>query len=238
MILKCENICFSYKNERVLENINFMLHDKDFLAVIGPNGGGKSTLCKIVVGLLKPSDGKLHFDNACKVGYVPQETSLNKNFVINALDVVLMGFLEVKLFGNRLYKHKKQALEIMETLGIAHLASHSIGGLSGGQRQRVLIARALCAKPSLLVLDEPTASVDAKTQNDIYSLLKEYASHSAVMVVSHDSSILSYAHNALYVRKESFMHSLNKSNSLPKGEHYCEVEFFEAFNSHRFCMDK
>ena len=209
-MLVCENLNFKYDKELVLENINFTLKQGDFLAIIGPNGGGKSTLAKILLHLLKPTSGVINYPNVTLfnknslIGYTPQDTSINKDFAIQAFDVVLMGFLEKRTFGYRITKQDKQeALNIMKKLGIDNLRSRKIGDLSGGQRQRVLIARALCGNPKLLILDEPTSNIDLPTQQEIYKLLKEINSSYTIIVITHDiSNLLTYASDVLFVNKE------------------------------------
>ena len=209
-ILVCENLNFKYDKELVLENINFTLKFGDFLAIIGPNGGGKSTLAKILLNLLKPTSGRIKypkidlFNKDSLIGYTPQDTSINKDFTIQAFDVVLMGFLEKRFFGYKLTKqNKKEALEIMEKLNIHHIKNRKIGDLSGGQRQRVLIARALCGNPKLLIFDEPTSNIDLPTREEIYKLLKEINSNHTIIVITHDiSNLLEYASDVLFINKE------------------------------------
>lgn len=209
-ILICENLSFKYDKDLVLENINFTLRQGDFLSIIGPNGGGKSTLAKILLHLLKPTSGSIKYPNVTLfnknslIGYTPQDTSINKDFTIQAFDVVLMGFLDRKAFGYKITKGDKQeAFNIMKKLGVDNIKFRKIGDLSGGQRQRVLIARALCGSPKLLIFDEPTSNIDLPTQQEIYKLLKEINSNYTIIVITHDiSNLLKYANNVLFVNKE------------------------------------
>lgn len=208
-ILKCENLGFSYDKEPVLENINFEIESGDFLALIGPNGGGKSTLAKLLLGLLKPTRGEISypspnlFSQNSLIGYTPQDTSINKDFPIQALDVVFMGFLERRGLGYKITKSNiAEANEILEKLGISHLRGRKISDLSGGQRQRVLIARALCGAPRLLILDEPTSNIDLPTQKEIYALLKNINTKHTIIVISHDiSTLLECANKVLFVNR-------------------------------------
>ncbi|RAX54761.1 ABC transporter [Helicobacter sp. 16-1353] len=235
-MLVCENINFRYDKDLVLENINFSVNEGDFLALIGPNGGGKSTLAKILLRLLKPSDGKIKYPNVTLfnknslIGYTPQDTSINKDFPIQAIDVVLMGFLEKKKFGYKISKNdKKEAINIMEKLGIENLKFRKIGDLSGGQRQRVLIARALCGNPKLLIFDEPTSNIDMPTQKEIYKLLKQINANHTIIVISHDISILlECASDVLFVNKELISHKLVKNNLSIDG-HFCEIEAINQY---------
>lgn len=232
-LLSCRGIGFAYAKESVLREVDLELEKGEFCAIIGPNGGGKSTLGKIIVGLLEPRSGEVRFLGKKRrslglIGYVPQDTSLNKEFPIRAIDVVLMGFLPHRGISEA---QRARALEALEALGIKELAYRRIGDLSGGQRQRVLIARALVGEPELLVLDEPTASIDAPTQKEIYQLLKEQSQQRGVIVISHDVSLLmGYATKALYINREGVMHTLEEiRHALPSEGHWCEVEFLHAF---------
>ncbi|MDD6055826.1 MAG: metal ABC transporter ATP-binding protein [Helicobacter sp.] len=225
-IIEFKKVNFSFTKDKILCNINWTIKEGDFWALIGPNGGGKSTLAKLLVGLLKPSSGEILRDNALKIGFVPQNTFLNRDFPITALDVVLMGFLKPKFFSGFLPKEAKSiALEILNKLSLKDSAYKKIGELSGGQRQRVLIARALCGNPNLLVLDEPTASVDKRSQKEIYELLQEINKEKTIIIISHDVSVLlGYAKKVLHINKEIIVHNLPTINLESKDEHFCEVE--------------
>lgn len=235
-ILICKDICFGYDKDIVLESVNLTLKNGDFIGFVGPNGGGKSTLAKILLGILKPTSGEIIFPNVTlfnknsNIGYTPQDTNINKNFPITALDVVLMGFLEHKSFGYKPSKmHKDSALEIMQKLGIEHLANHKIGALSGGQLQRVLIARALCGEPKLLILDEPTSNIDLPTQKEIYTLLKQININHTIIVISHDISILLECANEVFcVNRQVTSHKMLKGNFDFEG-HFCEIEAINQY---------
>lgn len=209
IILKLQNISFKYGNNIVLKNISFDVRKGDFIALIGPNGGGKTTLAKIILGLLKQNSGEIIYPNVTLfnknslIGYTSQETNINKDFPIQAFDVVLMGFLRSKIFGYKITKTDKiQAQKIMEILKIDSLKYRKISDLSGGQRQRVMIARALCGTPKLLIFDEPTANIDMPTQKEIYQLLKQINLNHTIILISHDISILEYASKVLFVNCE------------------------------------
>ena len=178
-LINISNLFYKYHKTDVLENINLTIKDDDFLAIIGPNGGGKSTLLKLILGLLTPQDGKIEKKiKNNQVGYVPQNTNLNIDFPITALEIVLMGHVSSK---KRLFGYSKEdiscAMASLSKVSMADFANSKIGDLSGGQRQRVFIARALCSNPKIMLLDEPTASIDVKGQREIYELLKELINH-------------------------------------------------------------
>lgn len=187
---------FSYNGEPVLSDINLTIREHDFMAVIGPNGGGKSTLLRLILGLLKPDKGKIRVlgerpgKHSQALGYVPQNIHINDHFPITALDVVLMGCLGTGgRFGQSRRTRKeceKDGLSTLERLGMADHVRKKIGELSGGQRQRVFIARSLMTQPRLLFLDEPTASIDSRGQADFLNLLETLNKDVAIVVVTHD----------------------------------------------------
>lgn len=197
-IIRIENLDFAYNGQAVLEKVNLDVYEGDFIAMIGPNGGGKTTLLKLMLGLLKPIQGSVRVlgqtprQVSHQIGYVPQDVNINRRFPITALDVVLMGKLAP---GRRWSKNRHQdridALEALDRIDMAEYAQRRIGELSGGQRQRVFIARALVTRPRLLLLDEPTASIDSKGQNDFYRLLKRLNQEVSIIVVSHDLLVVS-----------------------------------------------
>ena len=242
-ILNIKELSYSYQgNFKVLENINLTIQDDDFLAIIGPNGGGKSTLLKLILGLLKPQSGVItkNIKNEL-IGYVPQNTNLNLDFPITALEVVLMGHIGGK---KKLFGYNKEdiscAMHSLEKVGMQEFANRKIGDLSGGQRQRVFIARALCSNPQVMLLDEPTASIDVKGQNEIYELLKELNKSICIVVVSHDISILlNYAKNVAHVNKNIVYHRLEniQKNINTTDEHLCEVELLSALGKTQVCCD-
>lgn len=243
--IEVRNLLFSYRDEMIFKDINFSIKKGEFLALIGPNGGGKSTLMKLLIGLLKPSAGEITIDNKIpssiysKIGYVPQNTNINLNFPITSLEVVLMGHSCKKrsLFGYS--KHEIEcAKSSLELLGISDKSNCKVGNLSGGERQKVFIARALCNKNTeILFLDEPTANIDISTQGQIYEILKDLNRELTIVVVSHDISIiLDYASKVGYVNRSFVMHdapSINKESLLSrlgiKGEHICEVDILRGY---------
>lgn len=226
-LLQVSNLCFCYGRERVLDDVNLVLNPHEFVAIIGPNGGGKSTFAKLLVGLLTPHIGNIAYTpKDARIGYVAQNTMEHLDFPISAYEVVMMGFLH-KGFFVATREQKAYAMEVMESLGIAHLAKRKIGHLSGGERQRVFIARALCAKPHILILDEPTASVDVKGQEDIFEILKTLSARMSIMVISHDiSSILRYAHKVVYINKTAVLHDVPDVKFIESSAHFCEIDLF------------
>ncbi len=239
-VLSIENLDYSYGKDKVLENINLSVEQNDFLAIIGPNGGGKSTLLKAIIGINPVSYGKISVLNSnpseslSKIGYVPQNTNVNIDFPIQVIEIVLMGHVGEKrpLFG---YGEDETlcALGALAQVGMKEFANQKIGSLSGGQRQRVMIARALCAHPEILILDEPTSNIDVEGQKQIYDLLKELNQNITVVVVTHDISvILGYASKVAHINKHLTMHDIKDEKQLHKDdEHFCEVELLQMLNS-------
>lgn len=242
-VIEIKDLSFAYDKQLILEDINLKVEKRDFLAIIGPNGGGKSTLLKLILGInpLKKGSisvlGKKPSQSLTQIGYVPQNTNINTDFPIKVIEVVMMGHVEGKrpLFGYG--KHEVEcAMGALEQVGMAEFAQTKIGALSGGQRQRIMIARALCAHPQILILDEPTSSIDITGQREIYDLLKVLNEYITVIVVSHDISvILEYANKAAHVNKNLSYHDISDKGSTfhkhGNDEHFCEIELLQMLGS-------
>ena len=242
-VVEISNLSFAYDKQIILEDINLSVKEKDFLAIIGPNGGGKSTLLKLILGINKSKKGTIQVlgttpqNSLRKIGYVPQNTNVNVDFPIKVIEVVMMGHVEGKrpLFGYG--EHEKLcAMGALEQVGMAEYANTKIGSLSGGQRQRVMIARALCAHPEILILDEPTSSIDVAGQREIYELLKTLNDHITIIVVSHDISvILEYANTAAHINRNLSYHDISDKKSTfhthGNEDHFCEIELLQMLGS-------
>jgi zinc transport system ATP-binding protein len=249
-IVQIKNVSFGYDKQKVLEDINLTVNEKDFLAIIGPNGGGKSTLLKLILGInpLQSGDIKIYNQlpskNLSHIGYVPQNTNINTNFPIRVIDVVMMGHVNHEKKQNLQWwkrcftiGYSKEdmscAMGSLAKVGMEKFADKKIGSLSGGQRQRVMIARALCANPKILLLDEPTSSIDVDGQKQIYDLLKELNRYITVIVVSHDISvILKYASKVAHINKILTFHNVDFTTTIkPDGGHFCEVEMLQMLGN-------
>jgi len=239
-IIEIKNLSFSYRKDLILNDINLTVNEKDFLAIIGPNGGGKSTLLKLILGINKPNIGEIlifnkKIDSTIPVfGYVPQNTNINIDFPIKVIEVVLMGHKQSKksFFGYN-KDEIKCAMNSLKRVNMEKFADSKIGSLSGGQRQRVMIARALCSNTKVLILDEPTSSIDMEGQKQIYELLKELNRFITIIVVSHDISvILNYATRVAHINKKLTYHNMeNRKNLDIKDGHFCEIELLQMLNS-------
>lgn len=242
-VIEIKDLSFAYEKQMILEDINLHVEEKDFLAIIGPNGGGKSTLLKLILGInpLKKGSisvlGKEPSKSLTEIGYVPQNTNVNTDFPIKVIEVVLMGHVGGK---RPLLGYDKEeimcAMGALEQVNMQEFAHTKIGSLSGGQRQRVMIARALCAHPKILILDEPTSSIDITGQRSIYELLRVLNESITVIVVSHDISvILEYANKAAHVNKTLSYHDISDKKQTfhthGNDEHFCEIELLQMLGA-------
>ncbi|MBT8764491.1 ABC transporter ATP-binding protein [Desulfohalobiaceae bacterium Ax17] len=196
-VIELRNVSLAYGDHLILEDVDLRVEHGEFVAILGPNGGGKTTLLKIILGLLKPDKGQVlvfgqePHKSYKRIGYVPQHRPDRDLFPITVLGVVLMGLGSRRLgftFGR---KEKKQAYLALEKVGMHKLAHSRINELSGGQKQRVLVARALVSEPELLIFDEPTASIDPQGKQCIYEFLANLGEEVTVLVVTHDLIVAS-----------------------------------------------
>jgi len=194
-LLEIKNLSAGYDNQLALENVSLEIQSNDFIGVIGPNGGGKTTLIKTILGLVKPISGemKLHISKK-NIGYLPQVNQIDKRFPISVIDVVRSGKADTSLFSsfhmNR--DEKEKADSLLHEMGITSIRNKSIGELSGGQMQRVFLCRALMNEPELLILDEPSTYVDNNFEGELYVKLKELNNRMAILLISHDVGTISF----------------------------------------------
>jgi len=233
VIIEIRNLWFAFNGYPVLENVTLDVKKGDFLAMIGPNGGGKTTLLKLMLGLLSPNKGTIRIfgvapsEASYRIGYVPQDVHINKQFPVSALDVVLMGKLKPGRGWSR-YSHKDRidAHKALDRMEMGTFCDRRIGELSGGQLQRVLIARALITRPDILFLDEPTASIDTKGQREFYNLLKELNQTITIIAVSHDLMVLSgYVKSVACVNQHLHYHGQAEvTGEMIETMYHCSVE--------------
>jgi zinc transport system ATP-binding protein len=197
-VIEIHNLNFSFNSQAVLRDVDLDVKEGDFMAMIGPNGGGKTTLLKLMLGLLAADSGSIRMFGerppavSHRIGYVPQDVNINKDFPVSALDVVLMGKLKPgRGWSRHSQADRDAARDALAQVGMQEFCDRRIGELSGGQRQRVFVARALITQPELLFLDEPTASIDTRGQREFYTLLKELNKQITIIVVSHDLMVVS-----------------------------------------------
>ena len=189
-LIAARHVTFGYGREKVVEDVSLEIRPRDFLAIIGPNGGGKTTLVKILLGLLRPWSGEVVWNPPLRpgrMGYVPQFSTFDKGFPLRVSDVVLMGRLGRRgLLRPYTRRDREDAERVLARLGLTHLAGEHVSEISGGQLQRVLIARAVVSDPEILFLDEPTASIDAESRGALVGLLEELNQRIPVVVITHD----------------------------------------------------
>jgi zinc transport system ATP-binding protein len=193
LLIEIDKITAAYDGRVVLRELSLTLYERDFLGIIGPNGGGKTTLLKVILGLVKPVAGQVRFYQAgkqvgsLKMGYLPQISRTDRKFPVSVREVVASGLMSEKPLMRRFTSAQKQQIDqVMEQMGVEELASRPIGELSGGQLQRVLLGRAIVSRPQVLILDEPGSYVDKPFEARFYPLLEEINRESAILLVSHD----------------------------------------------------
>ncbi len=230
-IVEINNASFAYYGKNtILEDVNLMINQGDFFGIIGPNGGGKTTLIKLILGLLKPDKGSIKvLDNKPQkvshlIGYVPQEKYSNKGFPISVKDVVLMGRLsDKKLFSFYTKEDHDIVKESLRFVEMEHYINKQMEELSGGQKQRIYIARALSARPEILLLDEPSTGIDPKFHDELYGLLGKINEHMTVIAVTHDLE-------CLFDRVTGIAY-VNQKVTEKRGEALQHKNFFDLYHS-------
>ena len=190
--VEIKNMSFAYQNRNVLKDVNLTVPRGDFATLVGPNGGGKPTLLKLLLGLLTPSSGTIRiFDTTpvksrTKIGYMPQYSHLDMQFPVTVMDVALMGRLGKGGWDRYSSRDTACAAMALEEVKMDTFKNSHFNALSGGQKQRVLIARALCSEPELLLLDEPTSNIDQESEQDLFKILSRLNQRMTILLVSHD----------------------------------------------------
>jgi len=187
VLVDIEHISAGYHGERVLDDISFQICEQDFWGITGPNGGGKTTLAKVILGLLAPLSGTVRFANSDlknRIGYMPQTHLIDRKFPIVVSEVIASGLCSEK--GMTRFQKKERVKETIQSMGLQTIAAKPVGELSGGQLQRTLLARAIINRPKLLILDEPNAYIDNAFETYFYNLLQEMNHSTAILLISHD----------------------------------------------------
>ena len=230
-LLTCQNLSVGYDGKVVLEDLNFSVESGEYLAVIGENGSGKSTLMRTLLGLQSPVSGRILTGEGLRkneIGYLPQQTIVQKDFPASVLEIVLSG-CQGRCGWRPFYNSEERALAVdaMEKMRVSSLARRCYRELSGGQQQRVLLARALCATRKMLLLDEPVAGLDPKVTMELYELIEKLNSEDkiTVIMISHDiRAALRYADHILHIGKSVFCGTKKEYLASPQGKLFCEAE--------------
>lgn len=229
LLVSIRNVSAGYNHKVVLENVQLDIHKNDFIGIIGPNGGGKTTFIKILLNEITPFSGEIIFHKdrkELKIGYLPQVIDIDTKFPISVLDVVLSGLMSD--FTKKLRHNKtelKKALELVEQFGLKEYSKTAIGELSGGQRQKTLLARAIISNPDLLLLDEPNTYVDNNFEQEIYQLLRELNDRMAILLVTHDvGTISSYVKTIGCINKGFHYHQGNEITNELLHAYNCPID--------------
>lgn len=207
--ISIQNLSVSYGKVHALKDISFDVMHKDFIGIVGPNGGGKSTLIKAILGLVDIDSGHIKVSGEKSIGYVPQFAEFDQGFPISVNEVIMSGVIKGKKLFFKQYPKNEMAYarELMTRMDILELKDKQIGELSGGQLQKVLLTRAMVSKPDILVLDEPTASLDVKIKNEIYDILKRLSEDVTILIITHDiAEIFSYVKSVAYINQTLHYH--------------------------------
>lgn len=244
--VELRNVWVSFDDVTVLENVSLMLEPGDFLGIIGPNGGGKTTLLRVILGLLAPAAGEVSVFGRPphrargEIGYVPQYARFDATFPVDVFTVVLMGRLSGLGVFRRLSRGDRAAARrALERVQMNDLAGRQIGELSGGQLQRVLIARALAVEPRILLLDEPTASVDTRIGQSVYDLLEDLSADKTIVLVTHDIGVISqHVKTVACLNRKLYYHgSKELDRQMIEAAYGCPVELLGHGHPHRILQD-
>lgn len=226
-LVKLDKVNASYSGKTVLSDVSLEVRPNDFMGVIGPNGGGKTTLLKLILGLLKPDSGTITRNiGKNDIGYLPQVSQFDDHFPITVYNVVLSGLSK----GMGLQKMKKtesrgKVEEILDSVGLSDLQHRPIGEISGGELQRTMLARAIISSPRLLVLDEPNTYVDNRFEQELYRILEELNKQMAIMLVSHDvGTITPWIKSIACVNRSLHFHPSNKITNAQLKVYNCPIE--------------
>lgn len=241
VLLNITNLSYAYDKQRALSDVSLTVWERDYIGIIGPNGGGKTTLVKLILGLLKPQHGTIsHSFERAEVGYLPQGTNVDESFPITVREVVASGLEHGLAPGRRLKKNESRKVsELLDKVGLASLYKRPVGELSGGEFQRALLARSIVSSPRLLVLDEPDTHVDNKFEMELYGLLKDLNERMAILLVSHDIGMISpYIKSIACVNRNLHYHPSNEISEEQLKVYNCPVEIISHGTiPHRVMME-
>jgi zinc transport system ATP-binding protein len=229
-LFEMHSLSASYGANIVLNDVDFRVSENDFIGVIGPNGGGKTTLLKVILGLLIPVKGKMVFNNELlngnSIGYLPQMSTGDINYPVTVTDIILSGLMIRKgIISGMSSSDKKKAGMVIDELGLSGMAGSTLNELSGGQMQRVFLGRAIIGNPKLLLLDEPGNFVDTTFENDFYEKLKDLNKRMAILMVSHDvGTISSHIKSFACVNRSLHYHPSNEITNEDLLAYGCPIQ--------------
>lgn len=232
-LIELKNITAGYENTLAIENATLSIHSADFIGIIGPNGGGKTTLLKVILGLEKPWQGEIIYHSPGinqgeqgKMGYLPQINQFDDRFPISVFEVVRSGLVNRrKIFGGYRSEDNDKTMQVLKDIGIEDIRNKSIGDLSGGQKQRVFLGRAIVSDPEVLFLDEPNTYVDNKFEGELYEMLKELNKQMAIVLVTHDlGTISSYIKSIVCVNRSVHHHESNTITEEQLAVYNCPIQ--------------
>lgn len=226
-LIQIRDMDAAYQRSVVLSGVCLSVYDLDFIGIIGPNGGGKTTLLKVILGLLKPVTGTIEYSlNRSEIGYLPQGNQIDESFPITVREVIAAGLqhgLKMSIRTSPEENHKVES--ILEKVGLESLQNRSIGELSGGELQRTMLARAIVSSPRLLVLDEPDTHVDNRFEMELYGLLRELNETMTILLVSHDIGTISpYIKTIACVNRDLHYHTSNEISEQQLKVYNCPIE--------------
>jgi zinc transport system ATP-binding protein len=230
-LISLKNVSVQYEETIALKDVYLDIYPDDFLGIIGPNGGGKTTLVKAILGTL-PHSGEVTYSPTISergyrlIGYLPQQSEFDRSFPISVIEVVLSGLQAEKgVFGRYTSSDRKRAMQLIEMAGISEVAERQISEISGGQMQRALLCRAVILEPKLLILDEPTNFVDNQFENELYTLLKRLNDQMAIVMVSHDiGTITSVVKSIVCVNRTVHRHNSNIITAEQLENYHCPIQ--------------
>lgn len=240
-LLHLDSVGYTISGEAILENVSLTIKGRDFLSIIGPNGGGKSTLLKLIVGMIRPTQGSIRLMGLTpklgrsRIGYLPQYSEFDRSFPISVEETVALATLQNHWRGFLTAKDFSKAHYWLDRVGAGHLASRTLRNLSGGERQRVLLARALINEPRLLILDEPTAAVDTEGEKQFYDVLGDLNKDLAIIMVTHDlTAVSAISRSVACLNKRLFYHGdAHLEHADIAAAYQCPVDLIAHGHPHR-----